>query len=85
MAKEKNTFRQVKDEKAIQSRMLAYATVAKKMQEAKKQGKQNRRKSTSCQGKGGDFRMKILPDLGQPRMYSLVVGQMANLTICPQL
>lgn len=39
MAKEKNTFRQVKDEKAIQSRMLAYATVAKKMQEAKKQGK----------------------------------------------
>lgn len=39
MAKEKNTFRQVKDEKATRSRLLAYATVAKKMQEAKKSEK----------------------------------------------
>ena len=58
MAKEKNTFRQVKDEKATRSRLLAYATVAKKMQEAKKSEKQNRRKSTLCQGKGGDFRIE---------------------------
>lgn len=39
MAKEQNTFRQVKDEKATVNRFVAYAKEVKKMQEAKKDNK----------------------------------------------
>ena len=58
MKQEKNTFRQEKNEKRTTERLLAYATAMKQKQEAKNASKQNTRKSTLCQGKGGDFRLE---------------------------